>query len=978
MTERRASNERYRHLTQEHFTAGDYEQFVSHVRAHRRPMKKPVVVSSEEEDALFAHPRWSWDKYAVGNDPFETFEYLFHKFKKGIYVQIVDNQLNVFLPFSNADYRNEYASSLLFNTSVKYESFEEVYQRICEIEGRTYVPNRVCRWNDQWYCNNGLVRYEFPLQENNSGVNMLHDMLSTLCQTRRIPDCEFLLNKRDFPVLSMHGYEPYDALVGPCVPLRSHAASSYLPILGMTTKEDFADIPVPTWEDWCRCAYQHDGRTFGRHHRTYPDIAPTPFHAKIGQVVFRGASTGLGTTLNDNPRLFFSKLALEGRRKDPTDPASRYLDVGITKWNARPRKCRHTDYLDIPDPDLLGIPLVDPLSPSEQSRYKYILHLPGHSFAYRLGMELSMGSVLLLYPCEYRLWYLDLLRPYEHYIPLERGMDRDEIFDKIDWCEANPETCERIARNARSFYDEHLSFDATLTYLAKTLRRLARTFAFDSVRYHDMDEGRFKLLRRRGVQGGVPNTLQIQRIIKKTRRTEVVMTEDGRMYKRKNQDMTHAHFVSTVLERALRNRTPNFAYSKGISTDGRVMELDAEDASSFRMTLESYLYDKAFDLRQFKCILLQILWSVQMAQSTVGFMHYDLTPWNVLLYDGRRTRTSYRMAGRRITVRHPAYVPKMTDYEYASVVVSHDEGDEVVHNIQPFFLSRCHDIRTLLYNAFHILLRKQRFARTELQWIERLMECVSGRSFGSIQGLKHFLATERPFSRLLLTNERPTPSVPWRWTEVESLLMMGMPSSCVRIDADGGLLEEDEATMETVVEGMLEEDVGHEDTLDSDRLERLYRCERSYECLDRSVELTNGCSHAMVERLSRYRKTMRSRSWVVAAEEEVRGHDGGGDAEETRRRMIRWSHFASVERLALPHLPQLKRTMTECRRLCYLLDRGYDVRTSSSSTPAIIRTSYMDVVLSMETNMLDILWRMLLDNSFKGRGLDIYNSESND
>lgn len=770
MSDRRNNtNERYKHFTQELFTAGDYEQFVTFLHKNRKPMMQTTASSDGTRcddyatNPFFQHERWSWTKYRYGDDLFGTFEYLFHKFKKGIYVQILNNELHIFLPFSNVDYRNEYASALQIDRS-KYTSFEDVYKKICEFENREYYPNRVCRYPSQWYCNDGLVRYEFPLKENDSGINMLHDMLLTLCKERSVPDCEFFINKRDFPVLSLHGYEPYTALVPSKTPLWSHNRTNYLPILGMTTKDDFADIPIPTWEDWSRCSYQHDQRTFGKMFKTYSDEFHLDFVSKKPTIVFRGASTGLGTNLSNNPRLFFSKLATLNRKKQ--DGETLYLDIGITKWNTRPRKLNPSDPLDIIDPVSLNIPLVDTMTPAQQSQFKYILHLPGHSFAYRLSVELSMGSVIFLYPCEFSIWYLPLLKPYEHYIPLENGLSETEIFDKMDWCDAHPDECLQIAQNARDFYTTYLSYESTLNHLQSLCTKLSSVMSFDKTSFHNMsshfqivrdkviasspkDEGVISVLSR--LSSEIPPELKI---VHQTKHTTI--SECGEhLLKKKDCDMSHSHFISLVLEKSIGNLCPTFSRSCGMSDDNMTLVLP-NDQSSFAMSLDSYLQSTHFRMHQFKLIMNQVLWSLKIAQAKVCFMHYDLCPWNILLYNANQDKLLFRYYDKTMSMQGHHYVAKIIDYEYSSVLYE----DDVVHNIQPFFLSESHDMTTLLYNCFHIILKQQKLSKDELSWVRQTLITITGREFRNVQDMKYFLSSERKFSRLILTSETQSKEVP--------------------------------------------------------------------------------------------------------------------------------------------------------------------------------------------------------------------------
>ena len=141
------------------------------------------------------------------------------------------------------------------------------------------------------------------------------------------------------------------------------------------------------------------------------------------------------------------------------------LQMQITKWNVRPKKIFKHDYLEFLDPTTLPFKLVNKLSPLEQSKYKYIIHIDGHVSAYRLSYELSMNSVILIVKSEWKLWYSDLLKPYIHYIPIKE--DLSDLIDIIKWCRKNDEKCKEIANNALKFYEKYLKKDGIFDYLQK-------------------------------------------------------------------------------------------------------------------------------------------------------------------------------------------------------------------------------------------------------------------------------------------------------------------------------------------------------------------------------------------------------------------------------------------------------------------------------------------------------------------------------
>lgn len=78
-------------------------------------------------------------------------------------------------------------------------------------------------------------------------------MFMTLCLERVVPDCDFFINKRDFPIVKNNLTEPYHHIWGKKdQPLTSYRPSSgrFAPVLGFNTTSEFMDIPIPPSEDW--------------------------------------------------------------------------------------------------------------------------------------------------------------------------------------------------------------------------------------------------------------------------------------------------------------------------------------------------------------------------------------------------------------------------------------------------------------------------------------------------------------------------------------------------------------------------------------------------------------------------------------------------------------------------------------------------------------------------------------------------------
>ena len=298
------TNPRYKTFLQSHFTAGDEQQFEEYRDASNNDFcPKDISLSSNifSEDTI---PIADNNKDIHANSVIDTFRYLFNKFKKGIFVKIVDNKLKVFLPSGKLyKYRDSINTKLYLDGAsgkdeiLSYIDFEDNPQSI--------NPNI-----DEWYGNNCLIRYdltkiqvphgmsfrtEFIPTEGDSNVGNVKNMLEELCANRNIPDIEFFINRRDFSLLTRDGTEPYNNIWDGFVPLVSHNYVKYSPILSMSTSDVYADLAMPTWEDWAR-VQSKQGIWFPKSCREYNETFNKDWDSKIAIAVFRGGTTGCGRT----------------------------------------------------------------------------------------------------------------------------------------------------------------------------------------------------------------------------------------------------------------------------------------------------------------------------------------------------------------------------------------------------------------------------------------------------------------------------------------------------------------------------------------------------------------------------------------------------------------------------------------------------------------------------------------------------------
>jgi len=103
--------------------------------------------------------------------------------------------------------------------------------------------------------------------------------------------------------------------------------------------------------------------------------------------------------------------------------------------------------------------------------YKYILDIDGRSATWdATAWKLNSGSVIFKTDSCWRQWFYDEYKPWVHYIPIKE--DFSDIDAKYAWCEAHPNDCEHIVRNAKKLFQKVYRLDSIFKYTIKVIELL--------------------------------------------------------------------------------------------------------------------------------------------------------------------------------------------------------------------------------------------------------------------------------------------------------------------------------------------------------------------------------------------------------------------------------------------------------------------------------------------------------------------------
>ncbi|AOC55249.1 putative lipopolysaccharide-modifying enzyme protein [Lymphocystis disease virus 3] len=684
-------NDRFPYFDSPIYTAGSYDQFLT-VCSDLSARKKVG------EKHSFEYKIWKKYENRKAKSVENTFKYLFYKFKKGIFVQIRNNKVITFLPFSNENYVNEWSQKIKVDPK-KYKSIKQLIDKAHAL--KNYKPVLKLKPIERWVMNDPLVRYDTPKTVSlGHHVDTVKHMLEKLCELKTdVPDIDFFLNQRDFPLIKEDDTEPYQHIFSTSKqPLLSHNYSSYCPILSMVTADRYTDVPIPTYDCWIR-AWSADNNKTENLAYLEPIKPSKNWDSKLAKAVFRGSSTGAGVTVETNQRLKVC-LKLAKERSD-------LIDAGITKWNLRPRKHKSSKYLELIDVD--EYPQADFISPQEQAdRYKYVLCLEGHVAAFRISREMTYGCTLLLTETPYKMWFVPHLKPWVHYVPV--AYDCSNLIERIEWCKTHDLECKNMAEAAVEFVARELTVDKTLDYLKYVLTELSVDYDYPKNIVKEQNqkiEEKFSesvfteekfpydvpdMYRTAGYLDGtrlIFNGCPVMKKIKFLKRSD---TLEETLYSFNNVECVERKYYDSTLTRyeaylglyafnKCCGKIPNFTYVYGISpVNPEVVYLEYVNAPS----LKEWLNGPEFTRSELIILLCQISCALKEAEITAGIRHFNLnletikvkkleSPVDVHYHDGRGKIIS-------IKVQNLALI----DYYYrASAVIYCEETDS------PFIFRRC-------------------------------------------------------------------------------------------------------------------------------------------------------------------------------------------------------------------------------------------------------------------------------------------------
>jgi hypothetical protein len=380
---------------------------------------------------------------------YNTMSYMFDYLQDGIMVGIKKNKIALFLPFSKHDYVNDFYEELYFDKDDKNDLLEykknpnaKLGKKLKETVRRYFEKHNISQKNiiwdrRKWFANNCFFKHD--TRKEDKFILLYLDMFKTICETREINDCVFMLNIHNYPILRKDRKHPYTLLIKKNIPNKYN--NDFCPILSLGSSLENDDIPLITPNDWTRVSEKYYPTN---HCKDQSSTSNIHWSDKKDKVIFRGVLDCYIDNIlklgEENSDLLDFKVSIENRLKKTPDS-----NIEIKKFD--------------------NVTIVE-----EKTNFKYILNFDKYVDNFQLSYDLSLKSVILLVQSHYHVWFSNMLIPYEHYVPV--NSDLSNLIEITQWCKSNDKKCQEIANNAFNFYQTNLMKDGILNYMQNVLNKI--------------------------------------------------------------------------------------------------------------------------------------------------------------------------------------------------------------------------------------------------------------------------------------------------------------------------------------------------------------------------------------------------------------------------------------------------------------------------------------------------------------------------
>jgi hypothetical protein len=351
-----------------------------------------------------------------------TIKFIFETYNEIIYIRIRNNKIECKYHIYSEINKINWFKNLKYKSKPINESIINILEDIKKPYYTIKNPNFTSTNN----CLLGLDSYNYFEGIPFSYIQNFIEMINyTIKYFKIIPDCDILINRKDFSYLRKDNKYSYINLLDEKIkePLKKYW------VIGCQSKQEInLDIPIPSADEWAKIKENNKYKI--------------KWSNKKSIAIFRGSSTGCGTNETNNKRLKLVSLSNKNN-----------LDVALTTLTGKMKVYNQNIYLT--DFKKYEKYIGSFLDGTEQSKYKYIFNIEGNSQAYRYSTEFAKQSIILNVKSEYYMWFNKLIIKNKHFIEIDSNYNN--LQETITYLIINDNKAEKIAHNGYKFYKKYIN-----------------------------------------------------------------------------------------------------------------------------------------------------------------------------------------------------------------------------------------------------------------------------------------------------------------------------------------------------------------------------------------------------------------------------------------------------------------------------------------------------------------------------------------
>ena len=379
-----------------------------------------------------------YNKQLTKEDLKNTIKFIFDVYHELIYFRIRDNKIVLAYHLYNSESKIDWYKYLKYiSKDNQIKNIDNSLINIMNDKNQNYetllkphfIHANHCLLNFEAFTYYEGMPYSYIL----TFIEMLNYTINTF---GNVPDCDLLINRKDFAYLRKDNKYAYDHLLDEKI---VNPIKKYWP-LGVQSKKDInLDITIPSADEWTDLQKMKKIKFFD-------------WKNKISKAVYRGQSSGCGSNTKNNPRLKLAELSYNNKNN--------ILDVAISKLTYRIKV--YNQFVSFIDRYKYKHLIGSKMDALEQSKYKYIFNIEGNAQAYRYPNEFKKKSLILNVKSDYYMWFEPLLKNNKHMIIINKNYDN--LFDVLDYLKKNDDKAKKIASNGYKFSKKYITKDNTATY----------------------------------------------------------------------------------------------------------------------------------------------------------------------------------------------------------------------------------------------------------------------------------------------------------------------------------------------------------------------------------------------------------------------------------------------------------------------------------------------------------------------------------